>query len=204
VLKKIICLVTVLVIVFSFAGCKDSEFLVHGKDDLSAIINMSESEIDAYCEENNITYFAVNADNTKQIKRIEVMDEFAKEVKDLNILTDVQICEMAPELSTFSDALGEVVYRGEYKLLKTEYKTKDNGGEYVITQFVTVKNSKRITLSFCTEANIDREYIDDVLEEQFSEEFDYRPLVNAGAIVFFLIAVVSAVLILRDVKNNNN
>lgn len=204
--KKIICLIAVLLLAFSFSVSAKEEFLVHGKDDLSSLLNMSTSEIDTYCKENNITYFAVNRDNTKQIKRIEYEDEFSKEVKDLSILTDGQIWSMASELSGFPDVLGNLVYdgRGDYKFLKTEHKTKDSGGEYVITQFVTVKDSKKITLSFYTAANADREYIDSVLEEQFPEEKNYKSLISVGIILFFLMALGATLLIIRDLKNNKD
>ena len=44
---------------------------------------MDAGEIKYYFEQNNITYFAINRDNTKQIKRIEFVDEFSKKAVDL-------------------------------------------------------------------------------------------------------------------------
>jgi hypothetical protein len=146
VLKKIICLVAIFVLCFCFSVSAEGEFLVYGEDDIELFcraFDMDDCEIVDYVNENNITYLAINRDNTKQIKRSETVDAFSKKVVDFNVLADDEIKNLANEISGFENSKGEVVTARGYKLLKSELKTKDSGGEYVLTQFVTVKNSKK-------------------------------------------------------------
>ena len=86
VLKKIICILSVLLLVFCVTVSANEDFLVYGEDDIEFFcktFDMDAGEIKYYFEQNNITYFAINRDNTKQIKRIEFVDEFSKKAVDL-------------------------------------------------------------------------------------------------------------------------
>ncbi len=205
VLKKITCLIAVLAVIFSLSVFAEEEFLVYGQDDIERIcqaLDMNDCDIKYYCEENNITYLAVNPDNTKLIKRVEITDEFSKRIVDLSILSDENIKTLSYELSHFSDASGSVVAHDGFKLLKYELKTADD--EYYLTTFITVKDSKRITLSFYTDIGSDREYIDSIVKEQFKAETNYKPLVIAGVGIFALLSAVIAVLIIKELRKKED
>ncbi len=199
--KKIICLFAVLVFVFSFSVSAKEEFLVYGKDNINSIceaLDMEEQDVKQYCEENNITYLAVNPDNTKLIKRVETVDEFSERIVDLSVLSDENIRTLSYELSRFSEANGQIVKLDGFKLLKYELKTDDD--KYYLTTYITVKDSKRITLSFYTDVGNERDYIDEIVTEQFKADIDYKPLIIIGVIAFALVGAFVLALIIRDLR----
>lgn len=206
-LKKIICLVAIFVLCFCISASAEGEFLVYGEDDTEVFcqaFDMGNVEIADYVSQNNITYLAINRDNTKQIKRSETVDAFSKKVVDFNVLADDEIKNLANGISGFENAKGEVITVGGYKLLKSELKTTDSGGEYVLTQFVTVKNSKKIILSFYTAGEQSRDYIDAVLEEQFPKEKDFKPIVIVGTVAFSLAVLVVLGLIILELRKSKD
>ena len=199
VLKKITCVIAVLFFVFSLIASAAEELFVYGKDDIEHIcqaLDMDAYEIAKYCEENNVKYLAVNADNTKMIKRVETADDFSKRIVDLSVLTDENIETLSYELSHFSEANGQIVKRDGFKLLKYELKTSDD--KYYLTTYITVKNSKRITLSFYTDINADRDYIETAFAEQFKQQTDYKPFVIFGVAIFGIIGLVTLALVIKD------
>lgn len=207
VVKKILCFIVAFALCFSFSVLAEEEFAVYGEDDIELFcraFDMDDCEIVDYVNENNITYLAINRDNTKQIKRSEIVDAFSQKVVDFNVLADDKIKNLANEISGFENSKGEVVTIRGYKLLKSELKTEDSGGEYVLTQFVTVKNSKKIILSFYTASNADRTYIEDALKEQFPKEKNFKPVAIVGTVAFSLAIVVALVLIIAEFRKKED
>ena len=207
VVKKILCFIVAFALCFSFSVLAEEEFAVYGEDDIELFcraFDMDDCEIVDYVNENNITYLAINRDNTKQIKRSEIVDAFSQKVVDFNVLADDKIKDLANEISGFENSKGEVVTIRGYKLLKSELKTEDSGGEYVLTQFVTVKNSKKIILSFYTAGNADRAYIEDALKEQFPKERNIKPIAIVGTVAFSLAVVTAVVLIIAEFRKKED
>lgn len=205
VLKRIICLIAVLTVIFSLSVSAVDDLLVYGEDDIEGICNaldMNDCDIADYCKQNNVTYLAVNPDNTKLVKRVEIADDFSKRIVDLSVLSDENIQTLSYELSHFSDAKGRVVSLDGFKLLKYELKTEDN--EYYLTTYITVKNSKRITLSFYTNVGTERDYIDSIVKEQFKADINYKPFVIVGVVIFGCAAVVAAVLIIKELRKKED
>jgi hypothetical protein len=207
VIKKIICLICALLLCCSVTVLADSEFLVYGEDDIDIFcqaFDMDAGEIKYYLSQNNITYLAINGDNTKQIKRSEITDAFSQKVVDFSVLEDREILNLANQISGFENSKGQVVTVGDIKLLKTEVKTKDSGGEYVLTQFVTVKGGKKITLSFFTAGDGDRAYIETVLKEQFPKEKDFTPFLIGGTVALSIAILVVIVLIILEFRKKED
>lgn len=207
VVKKILCFIVAFALCFSFSVLAEEEFVVYGEDDIELFcraFDMDDCEIVDYVNENNITYLAINRDNTKQIKRSEIVDAFSQKVVDFNVLADDKIKDLANEISGFENSKGEVVTIRGYKLLKSELKTSDSGGEYVLTQFVTVKNSKKIILSFYTASNADRAYVEDALKEQFPKERNFKPIAIVGTVAFSLAVVTAVVLIIAEFRKKED
>jgi hypothetical protein len=207
VIKKIICLICALLLCCSVTVLADSEFLVYGEDDIDIFcqaFDMDAGEIKYYLSQNNITYLAINGDNTKQIKRSEITDAFSQKVVDFSVLEDSEILNLANQISGFENSKGQVVTVGDIKLLKTEVKTKDSGGEYVLTQFVTVKGGKKITLSFFTAGDGDRAYIETVLKEQFPKEKDFTPFLIGGTVALSIAILVVIVLIILEFRKKED
>ncbi len=206
VFKKIICLLAVLLLVFCVTAFAQEEFLVYGEDNIDYFcnaFNMNAGDINDYIEQNNITYFAMNNDNTKQIKRIEFVDEFSQKAVDLSVLEDNEILKLSGDISGFSDAKGEVVNHAGFKFLKLRLETKDSGGDYILTEYITVNKAKKIILAFYTANGKDEGYIDKAFKEQFSPQTNYKPFLTVGIIIFVFIGLVAVAFIIKDFKQKD-
>lgn len=202
VLKKITCIIAVFVFAFMLVVSAAEDFLIYGKqtEEVSKVLGLKTQELDKYCTDNNVTYFAVNANNTKQVKRTEISDEFAQKVVDLSAWDDSKVLQLSSSLSGFEGAKGEVINKGDYKFLKVELQSEDSGGDYVLTQYTTVKNKERIVLTFFTSPGEDYGYIDKVFAEQFKETSDYTPIIIIGIVLFGFAGLVTLALIIKDFR----
>ena len=201
-LKKIIAVFAVIALMLSFTAFAKEEFLVYGKDNekLAQALNITESELESYCKNNSVTYFAINGGNTKQIRKTETVDEFSKKTVDFSVLSDDKILSVASDVSGFGGVKGEIVNKGGYKLLKLRLQTADSGGKFILTQYITVKNSKKTVLSFYTADGESEEYITENLNSQFKDKANIKPFVIGGVAVFAAATVFLAVLIVKDFK----
>ena len=178
------------------------DFYLYGRDnkELSKALSMTEAEISSYCTENYITALAVNKNNTKQIREITRGTEFSKTVKNLAVLSDAEILALTYQLCGIENAKGKVIEKDAYKYLKIEVKGKDSGGEYVLTQYITVKNSKTVTLSFYTGDGEDTAYTDEIFNSQFSNIGATKTWLTVALAFVLGLCVVLCVMIVRDLK----
>ena len=204
-LKKIlISVVTVCVLLTTVISAVEvgNDFYLYGRDDkkLATALNMTEDEVKSYCEQNNINLLAVNKDNTKQIREVTRETEFSKTVKNLAVLKNNEILDLTYQLCGIENAKGEVIEKDAYKYLKIEVKGKDSGGEYILTQYITVKNGKAITLSFYTSNGEDTSYTDKIFNSQFSNIKATKDWLTAALAVLLGVSAVLSVMIVRDLK----
>lgn len=204
-LKKLLISVVVLcVMLTTVVSAVDigSDFYLYGRDDnkLAAVLNMTEDEVKSYCEQNNINLLAVNKDNTKQIREIIRETEFSKTVKNLAVLKDDEILSLTYQLCGIDNAKGKVIEKATYKYLKIEVKGKDSGGEYILTQYITVKNSKTVTLSFYTSNGEDTGYTDKIFNSQFRDISKTKGWLTAALALLLGVAVTLSFMIIRDLK----
>ena len=191
------------------------ELFVYGENNakIAEILNLNQEELDLYCKENNINYLAVNADNSKQIKVSSSETEFSNSVVNISFLSDEKISTLIPEIIGIDGARGEIVKKGAQKLIKTELKSEDSGGEYLLTQYITVANKITYILSFYTEASADSGYISEFLEKyqnsdflveesQDKEENNYGYIMLAAAVIFAAAAVIITVTVIKDIKKD--
>ena len=178
------------------------DFYLYGRDNqkLATALSMTESEIASYCSENFITALAVNKDNTKQIREITQQTEFSKAVKNLAVLSNDEILDLTFQLCGIENAKGKVIEKEAYKYLKIEVKGKDSGGKYILTQYITVKNSKAITLSFYTSDGTDTTYTDEIFNSQFSNINATKGWLTVALAFLLGLCVVLSVMIMRDLK----
>ncbi len=178
------------------------DFYLYGRDDkrLAATLDMTEEEVKAYCTENNITLLAVNKDNTKQIREIVRETEFSKTVKNLAVLKNDEILDLTYQLCGIENVKGKVIEKDAYKYLKIEVRGKDSGGEYILTQYITVKNSKTVTLSFYTSNGEDTSYTDKIFNSQFSNLKATKGWVTIALALMLGLCAVLSVMIVRDLK----
>ena len=202
-LKKILIFVFVVFTLTLNVSAKSEEFYVYGQDNssLSEILVMSENELEVYVETSNITYLAVNKTNTKQIKKVEYIDDFSKKVQSFLALSDNEILELAEDLSGIENIKGEVFEKGHYKFLKVSAKTKDSGGVYVLTQYITVNKGKKEILSFYTTDGEDTKYTSEYFKSVFGikeTSATVKVLSIIGTVLFSLLAVVVLVAIVKE------
>ncbi len=220
-LRKFVAVLIVVINIMSFTvnaasvpiKSKD-KFFVYGEDNakISEIIGIKESQLDTYCKDNNITFFAVDSDNKRQIKLIEYTTDFSNSVVDISIMTVDNIASLIPEIVGIENAKGEVLEVNGQKFIKTEVLSEDSGGEYVLTSYFTVANRKNYALVFLNHKNEDTDYIKDIFEsyakgEDFGQFSDAETnsninIVLIGIIVFAVIFVVIGITVIKDLRKN--
>ena len=202
--KKFIVIISVLVLLFSVnvSALKVSDdFYVYGKqtEELAKIFNMTEKELRNYCEQNNITFLAADKENARQIRKTEITDNFSKKIGSFSALEDSEILLLTGDISGFWDVKGEVIGKNGKKYLKTEVKTKDSGGEYLLTQYITVENSVKTVLSFYTAKDVSTDYIEKVFSsESGSKTLALKVIVALGIALFSAFALAILGLIIKD------
>ena len=205
-IKKFICVLASFICLFSvnaFALQVDEDFYVYGQQDaqLCEVIGMTEGELKEYCKTNNITFLAVNKTNTKQIRKTEIKDDFSKKAGDFSAFKDKEILDLTEELTGFQNVSGTVFEKNEQKFLKVEVKTTDSGGEYIITQYITVTEGTKKTLTFYTDSKEDTDYIEKVFSSQFKSTnavSALKVITIVGIALFSALALVVLVAIIKD------
>jgi hypothetical protein len=205
-IKKIVLIVAVLLCFCSvnvLALTVDNDFYVYGEDnkELCGIIGMSETELDEYCKENNITFLAIDRNNQRQIRKSEITDAFSLKIGDFLALSEDEIVELTEELTGFTGAKGTVIEKGDKRFLQIKVKTTDSGGDYILTQYVTVANSKKEVISFYTSEGVSVDYIERVFSSQFKlsgREKALKTVSAIGTVLFSALALVVTASIIKD------
>ncbi len=187
------------------------EFYLFGDNPkaVSEILGLTEAELTSYCTENCITYLAVNKDNTKQIRLSIKETSFSKTVGDLSNISDQTALTLASESLLPDSVLGEIATLNGQKFIKTEAKTSDSGGEFILTEYITVAEKKLYTYSFYTDINTDSSYIEtefsNFTEQYFKSEIKplspvYKYLILAAIILLALAIAAITFTIIKDIK----
>ncbi len=220
-LKKIVAVLIVIINIMSLTvnaasvpiKSKDS-FLVYGENNakISEIIGINQNELDTYLKDNNITFFAVDSDNKRQVKLIEYTSDFSNSIVDISMMTVDNIESLIPEIVGAEDAIGEVLEQGGQKFIKTKALSEDGGGKYVLTSYFTVANRKNYILVFLNHKNEDTDYIEDIFKSyangedfgQFSDSKTNKSInvVLIGIIAFAVIFAVIGVTVIKDIRKN--
>ena len=213
-LKRFICFIfafcTVLSISVSALKPTD-DFYILGKDNkkICSVLKITEKELKKLCDENFITYFAVNKNNTKQIKLTETKTSFSKKIGNLTHLSDDTALALTEEALIPEGVKGQIVNKDGQKFVKTEAETNDSGGKFIVTNYITVSNKTLYTLSFYTKSSLDTDYVEKVFET-FNEEGFYSEKDNKSPIMYviwiavILLSVSAAFVIftiIKDIKN---
>ncbi len=190
----------------------DDSFYVHTEqtEKVCEILGVEENALESYCKENNVTYFAVDKDNKRQIKLLQYETDFSNSIINISSMTSDNISALIPQIVGIDNAKGEVITVGEQKFIKTAVMTKDSGGEYILTSFTTVADRENYVLSFYTLKGEDTDYIDGIFEdyaksEDFSPEKEktftfQRILIFVGIVVFITVFVLVGITVIRDLK----
>lgn len=215
--KKLILIFSLIVFCFNITVSADDtvslsvpkEFYVYSEnpEKLSEILGMTVDELNSYCESNSIFYLAANGGNSKQIRVATGENDFSNGVVNLSNLTDDKIISLAPDIAGIEGIRGDVVSLSGQKFLKLEMKSTDSGGDYILTQYITVAHRQNIVLSFYS--GDDTDYIDLVFESFTSDLFitektDNNSLLSivipVATVAFLIICVGLALSIIIELK----
>ncbi len=189
------------------------DFLDYQKDAkaVAEILNMDKDKLQSFCTENNIRGLWVNRDNTQQIRLADYATDFSNSVINISNFSDDKISELIPEISGIENAKGEIVLKGKQKFIKLQLLSRDSGGDYHLTQYITVANKEVFMLSFYTAADSNSDYIyvektfdsfdsPYFLSEEESKSGNWQIFILAAALIFAAAAVVIGITVIRDIR----
>jgi hypothetical protein len=125
-------------------------------------------------------------------------------------MSNDSITALIPDITGVDGAKGEVINKDGQKFVKTQFKTSDSGGEYILTEYFTVADKSTVVLSFYTKLGLDTDYIEKTfnsfnsqlfivdVDEVNNSPFSIVLLVAAG--IFGIACVIIFITILRDIK----
>ena len=193
------------------------DFLDYQKnlEDVANLLNMEKDGLLSFCSKNNIRGLWVNKDNTQQIRLSYYNTDFSNSVVNISTLSDDKITELVPDITGIGNVKGEIVLKGNQKFIKLQLISQDSGGDYNLTQYITVANKELFVLSFYTAIDDKTDYI--YIEKTF-DSFDspyfltpengssdkWQYIILIGAIVFALLAIVIGMTVIRDIKNERS
>lgn len=224
-IKRIIAIVFILLFILGFnASAKtvatpnvepfgDFTSYQENNEKVSDILGIEDSKIKEYCNTNNVIYLAVNKDNTKQIRLTASVTDFSNSIINISNLTNEKIKSIISEITGLEKVKGNIIEKNGQKFIRIDVKTNDSGGEYILTQYITVANKTRYILSFYTNPKADIEYIEKTFESYSSsgifnnseEKINTIYIVVIIAFILFLgISVFICYTIIRDIKKDKS
>ena len=156
--------------------------------------------MDTLCSDKTV-YLAVNKSNTKQIRITKSQNEFTSSVINISSFSNDKILSLAEQIIGIEGVKGEVINKAGQKFIKTELRTSDSGGEYILTEYITVADTHSLVLSFYTDINEDTDYVSTTFEsfdlDSFvkSKEKQNRSILDFVLPVFTVIFGIATVLI---------
>ena len=173
---------------------------------------MDEAQLEGYCTENGIIYFAANSDNTKQIRISVGESEFSGSVINLSNLSDDKITALMPDITGSREIRGDIVEKEGQKFVKTQISTSDSGGEYTVIQYITVAAKRDYVLSFYTAGSEDTDYTETLFKTYKSDDFNskiseknsYGYIILGAVILLCLVSAYIIFTLIRDIKNEGN
>lgn len=156
------------------------------------IIGISPEDLKKQCKENNVVFFAVNRDNTVQVRLSSYKTEASKKAGDLSDMSDEELKLLSGDIS--DNGYKKTVIGGTVFLM-TEQNLSDNGGEYVSRQYFTVKNGAVYQLSSYVSKKVDGAAADGFI---YGFKFVQKPVYSSKQKIVIGI-VIAALLILIGV-----
>ena len=188
----------------------DGEFYTYGQDNdkIAELFNLEQAALKAYIGENSIRELFVSKDNTKQIRLTFETTDFSNSIINLSYLSNDSILSLTPDIIGIEGVKGQVLEKQGQKFVKTQLKSADSGGEYILTEYLTVADRSKLTLSFYTQYGTDMEYIENTFNSFSSPLFisneEQTPTILyitlIGGIVFGVVCIIIAFTIALDMK----
>ena len=216
-LKKLICGITAAILLSAAVFAAEDITLNAGKDllvytaggdngKIAAALNIDSEELSSYISENNVEYFAVNKENTVQIKLTVNITEFSSSVSNLSNLSDGNIESLLPEITGIDGIRGEVLDKNGQKFAKIQLSSNDSGGDYA----VTAAQKKLYVLSVSTAADESSDYADKAFSSLDCSDFNrvkakksyYGYIVLAAIILLVFVCAYIVFTLIRDITND--
>ena len=135
------------------------------KTKISEITGVSVTELEEHYKQNNIKLFALDKENKVQIKISSFADDFSSKTVDFSKYNDEQLKDIAKNILNNEQALNlKIVSSNNHKFLTAKEAHKDSGGEYTVTQYITVVNGKNYSLTVFAPIDYSSDYADEIFE----------------------------------------
>jgi len=182
------------------------------KTDISKIVGIKSEEAEKYFTDNNLLFLSVDEKNSFQIKLSETKDNFSAKTVNFSYLSDEKLLSLSENLFAKTDDKAsskvKLVQNGGMKFLKRNEAHKDSGGEYVVTQYVTVVNGKNYRLSVLAPGLSESDVADTIFKslEIFDEESNVeasliqKVLIISGIVIFSGVIIVTAITFFKKKK----
>lgn len=226
-LKRFVCALFVFLMIFSantgvFAAkpeCSLSlpkEFTVKAQSDelepLADIFGIKPASLQKYYKDNNVLYLAANEENTCQVTLTAVKNEFSEGAVSFSRLSDTELEAVASDLAGESfENCGIVKSKDGNRFIKLKRTMSDSGGEYTVTEFITVCSYKLFTMSVSVSngSGLEKmpntaleglEIADYARPQSSSKGFIFTALAAIGIAIFATVAVYFTVTVIRDIR----
>ncbi len=160
-------------------------------DPVAKIIGMDSEKYSNYFKSNGLLFIAAKEDNSVQIRFSKYTNEFSQKLGNMGNLNDNEFSEIADKLVGDKPYTKEV--SGEQIFISVTENLKDSGGEYVSTQYITVKNGNVYQLSCYNSGNEINGEITDIFKSlSFSQSnnFNWVYTMIVLAVVFFAAVII--------------
>lgn len=194
---------------FIFADASDD------KTKLADALGLTADELNRLYDKQNILFAAVSSDRTTQLRLLKTANAFSERCVSFSRLSDTELNELAPQLAgTLFNNGGIVKGNDGTKYVRLTQSLHDSGGDYTVTEYLTVCNSTLYTFSVTADDTVtgaDTEAAFKSLTLRDAEKSSvgtghtlYAVLAAAGIAVFTAAAAICLFLILRDFKQKRN
>ena len=220
--KKFILALAIISVIFSFTCFAESDFVIKPKGDfyeysknpekVAEILKVQENELKNISED-SVLYIAVDEKNTKQIRLTQSQNNFTYSIVNISNLTDDKIKALLPQITGIEGIKGEIINKNGQKFIKTILRSSDSGGDYILTEYITVADKKSYVLSFYTDVDVDTDFVEETFSSFDSEFFmkedkeiggALKYLLPVSTVIFALVAVGIGVTVLVDLKKKQS
>ncbi len=186
-------------------------------EDVLKKLNFTKSGFKNYLQTNNIVVYAVDKSNGSEVVLKIFTSTFAENIGDMSLLDDSSVKHIAEQIA--NDATYSIEAWGGSKFLKTEYVSRDKGGEFSGSQYFTVKNGQIYALNISFPSGVEKNYVYQVennIMDNFkigtTSKFSWSNFgdIITSVIVFLAIALFTVVAgyiiytFITEIKNKNS
>ncbi len=177
---------------------------------------MDKKSFSAYTEKNGIILFATDFNTKKEIILTSTTNEFSANVEDLGLL-DAQATQKIGDSIFGENEYKTVTIDDYFKFFSSEYKSKDNGGEFYGLHYIMIRNGDIYNFSFSSPQQISAEDTE-TAEKAFlsitfkKNDISYADIGSTLTQIFIILGILCFVgliiyivyLFIADIRNKRN